>query len=149
MPNMNRNTVYISGPMTKIEDYTCGVAAIKPGMLVELADYSGVKKWKPHSSALGVPTRFVALEKLAKGVDDDYAEDDLMLVGDFHSGSKFWGLLVSGQDVSYAEYLQSNGDGKVKSATSSTAGDGVAAYQSEEAPGAVVADTRIVVRVLG
>lgn len=146
---MNRNTVYIAGPMTKIEDYTCGETTIKPGSLVVLADYSGVKKWKVHPSATDMPTRFVALEKLGKGVDDDYDEDDLMLVGDFHAGSKFLGLLPSGQDISYAENLQSNGDGMLKSATSNAAGDNVAAYQSEEAPGAVTETTRLVVRVLG
>lgn len=146
---MNRNTVYIAGPMTKIEDYTCGEATIKPGSLVELEVYDGVKKWKKHASATAMPTRFVALEKLGKDVDDDYEEDDLMLVGEFYGGGKFWGYTVSGQDITYAEYLQSNGDGAVKSATSATAGDNLAAYQSEEALGAVTAFTRLVVRMVG
>lgn len=146
---MLRNTVFISGPMTKIEDYTCGETSIKPGSIVELDVFDGVKKWKKHASATGMPSRYVALEKLGKGVDDDYEEDDLMLVGSFGAGGKFWGLLPSGQDISYAERLQSNGDGMVKSATSTTAGDNVAAYQSEEAPGAVTATTRLIVRVLG
>lgn len=146
---MLRNTVYIAGPMTKIEDYTCGEASIKPGSLVELDVFDGVKKWKKHASATSMPTRFVALEKLTKDVDDDYELNDLMLVGDFHSGSKFWGLLPSGENISYTERLQSNGDGMVKSATSNAAGDNVAAYQSEEAPGAVTITTRLIVRVLG
>ncbi len=146
---MLRNTIYIAGPMTKIEDYTCGDATIKPGSLVEQYVDSGVKKWRKHSSATNMPTRFVALEKLAKGVDDDYELDDLMLVGEFHGGGKFWGYTVSGQDITYAEYLQSNGDGAVKAATSIAAGDNVAAYQSEEAPGAVTVLTRLIVRMVG
>lgn len=146
---MLRNTVYIAGPMTKIEDYTCGETSIKPGSLVELDVFDGVKKWKKHASATAMPTRFVALEKLGKDVDDDYEEDDLMLVGEFDGGSKFWGYTVSGQDITYAEHLQSNGDGAVKSATSTAAGDNLAVYQSEEAPGAVNALTRLVVRMIG
>lgn len=142
------NTVHIGGDYQKINDRVCGASSITPGMIVELFDDSGVDKWRPHSGATNMPTRYVALEKLGYGPDDAYAQDDLMLVAAYYPGGMFWGLLPSGQDISNAEPLQSNGDGTLKSATANTAAANVAAYKAKEALGAITETTRCWVEVL-
>lgn len=136
------NTVHIGGDYMKINDRVCGPDPITPGMIVELFDDSGVDKWRPHSSVAGIPSRYVALEKLGYGVDDTYAADDLMLVAAYYPGGMFWGLFPSGQSIANAQGLQSNGDGMLRDASDDTAGTNVAAYKSKEALGTITVTTR-------
>jgi hypothetical protein len=120
-------------------------AVVTPGMLVETFDDSGEQKWRKNSSATDVVEVAVALNAsyYNKGVDDAYAAGDLLDVWKPGVGDVFWGILPSGQDIAAGEYLQSNGDGKLKVATSSAASTNVAQFKALSSPGAVTVDTRV------
>lgn len=150
------NTILLSGggpgaegAGTYINDWIAS-EEIKPGMLIEPHNDAGVTKWRKNSSATNIHGAYVALEQLMNnlGVDDVYAAGDLVQAFALRQGSIFWGLVPSGQDISNQEALQSNGDGKLKSATSAAAGDNVARFKSNDELGAVTADTRVRVEVL-
>lgn len=154
---LNPNTIWLGGPVHEVaHDDADGLgthkasAAITPGMLVEQHADSGELKWRPHDTDSEQVSLAVALNQpyLNKGIDDDYAIGDLVRVGWFAPGSTFYGIIPSGQDIAVGEYLQSNGDGKLKTASATTATANVAKFQSLDAPGAVVADTRIRVQVI-
>lgn len=132
-------------PADRIDDTLPAIEAITPGMIVEHHDDSGTLKWGVHDTADDPATRAVALDRIEmnKGVDDAYAADDIVKVGYFKSGERFWGLIPSGQDITQGDHLQSNGDGKLKEHGS---GDG--AYVAVSSPGSVSEDTRLWVEVL-
>lgn len=143
------NAIHLGGPFVLVDDLVAGVA-ITPGMIVETYDDSGVNKWRPHASADEQPSIAVAINAawLNKAITDDYAIGDLTAVHFLQPGSTFWAIIPSGQDISNAELLQSNGDGKLKAAGASTAGANVARFQSLDNPGSVNADTRIRAQVI-
>ena len=143
------NTIHLAGPMIEVEEYVAS-AAITPGMLVELHDDSGTIKVRPNASATEFQAKTVALEHIAlnKTVDDAYAIGDLVKVGYMGCGSVFWGLIPSGQNISGAELLKSNADGKLQSAGTTTAAANLGIMQSLSAPGAVTADTRLRVQFI-
>jgi len=161
------NTIMLAGELSLplanlIDDKAAYTATIKPGMLVEMVNDAGTAKWQPHSSAAGQPPMFVALEDAIWGadyisstvgnrgsVDTLYAAGQIVPVAALRTGNKFWGLIPSGQNVNVGDALQSNGDGKLKAATASTAAAGVYRFQALESPGAVTVDTRVVVQVVG
>jgi hypothetical protein len=127
------------------------IESITPGMLLEYHNDSGTLKWGVHDAAADVQSVVVALDQthLNKGVDDAYAAGDLVMAGALRPGAVFWGLIPSGQNISPAAKLQSNGDGKLKAATADTAAAGVAAFVAlETSGGAVTVDTRIRVEVI-
>lgn len=134
----------------RIENSIPASEAITPGHLVEQHDSSGIK-WRKNASATEYPTVAVALEfgMMNRGVDDDYAEGESPLVAFLRSGDIWWGLIASGQDITYSEYLQPAGDGTLKSATATTAAANLARFQSLDNPGAVTTLTRIRVQVVG
>lgn len=142
------NTVHLAGPIRVVDDLP-GVGAITPGMLLDYESNSGVLSVSVHDAAADVQTTLVALERieLNKGVDDAYADGDLVKFGVLQPGSQFWGIIPSGQTIAVAQKLQSNGDGKLKDATADTADAGVAKFVALEAKTAL-ADTRIRVEVL-
>lgn len=79
-----------------------------------------------------------------KTIDDDYAADDLVKVGVMHPGSRFYGLIPSGQDIAPGDVLQSNGDGKFKAV-----GTGHGKFVAVESSGGTVTeDTRLRIEVL-
>lgn len=145
---LNPNTVHVGGPMTKVNDFPASTA-ITPGMVIELhRDSDGAKKWRPHSADTAIPSRAVALEILGKGPDDAYAANDLVHAAIYETGGMFWGLLPSGQNIQNAENMQSNGDGRLKTAGAAAAADGVGIYRSLEEIGSVTVQTRVVVEVI-
>lgn len=148
------NTIYIGGGgvqggmrggMTPVNDKVA-VESITPGMLLELHDDSGVAAYGVHDSADDpvVPVT-VALEDIPhnNGVDDAYADGDLVYAAVLHPGSLFWGIVPSGQNINIGDRLQSNGDGKLKAAAS---GD-VRFVSHTDTGGAVTEDTRVIVEV--
>lgn len=157
IPKNPPNTIYLGGGLpggeggaTVVNEYSAG-AAITPGMLIELyRNGSGKMQLRPHASATAVVAPWVATEQIQwnKTVDDAYAINDLVNSVHLRKGSTFWGLVPSGQDISNGEFLQSNGDGKLKSASATTADANVAQFQSLDNLGAVTADTRCRVLVL-
>lgn len=146
----NPRTIFLSGPPAHLEnEYHAGVA-ITPGMLVELYDDGGVTKVRPNSSATEFVEKAVAIEQgeLNKGIDDVYAIGDLVKVAYLRPGDQFYGLIPSGQDIATLELLQSNGDGKLKAATATTADANLGLFRAMDRPGDVNVDTRVRAEVL-
>jgi len=116
-----------------------------PGMLMELADASGVNKWRAHASAAETCPNFVLLEKSKANVDytTAYAAGDVPEIHALQVGDVFYGILKSGQTVANCGFVQSNGDGKLKASAATTATANVARLQCLDNPGTVAADTRI------
>lgn len=151
------NTIYLGGGdgpggesgCTQVNDIVAS-ETIRPGMEIETFDDSGTTKWRKKASATTVGSPVFALDQpfLNNGVDDDYVAGDLLLAGIMHKGSMVWALVPSGQDIANQDYLQSNGDGYLKEATSTAAGDGVARYRSHDALGAITVLTRCRVEVI-
>lgn len=137
------------GGMTVVNEYTAG-AAIKPGMVVETYNDAGTTKVRPHSGAAEMLQVAVALEQLEMnlGVEDNYAIGDLVKYGIMKQGSMFWGIVVTGQDISNQELMQSNGDGKLKTALATTATANVGRLRAHDNLGLIAADTRCRTEVL-
>ena len=132
-------------PANRIDCTLPAIEAITPGMLVELHNDGTTLKWGVHDSANEPVARAVALDQIAlnKGVDDAYAAGDLVNVGYFAAGDRFWGLIPSGQNITQGALLQSNGDGKLKAYSTGPGG-----FVAASSPGSVTADTRVWVEVL-
>lgn len=144
------NTIHLGGPIEKLNEWPAGVV-ITPGMEIEFYDDNGKMKLRPLASATQRPTSIFALEKTLhnKTVDDTYAVDELVLAAKFLPGSSVWGMTVSGQNLVAGDYMQPNGDGWHKKATSTAAGDGLAVYQTMESTGgAVTENTRLRMHVI-
>lgn len=144
------NTIHLGGVIEKMNEWIAG-ATITPGMQIELYDAgSGKMKWRPHSSATNRASNIFALEKLIhnKTVDDNYAENELVIAAKFLPGSSVWACVPSGQDITAGESLQSNGDGWLKTATSEAAAANVAAQKALETLGAVTTLTRVRTQIL-
>lgn len=149
--------VHLAGPITiigaeevdAVGKNVCS-ASSTPGMLAEMHDDSGVNKWRPNASATEIPELAVFLENslFNKGIDDAYAAGDVPLIGYLRPGSVWNAIIPSGETISNAELLQSNGDGKLKSATATTADAMLGRFKSLENIGAVTVDTRVRVRVI-
>lgn len=146
----NPRTIYLSGLPKHVENEYHAGGIITPGMLVELYDDSGTTKVRANSSATNVVENAVAIEQgeLNKGIEDNYAVGDLVKVVYLQPGDQFLGIIPSGQDIDTLELMQSNGDGKLKAATSSAAGDNVALYRAMDRPGSVTEDTRVRTEVI-
>lgn len=144
------NTIWLGGRIERLNEHIAGVA-ITPGDEIEFYDDSGTMKLRPLASATQQATRIIAEEDLFhnKTVDDVYAVGDLVRAAKFLPGSSFWGRIPSGQNLAAGVNMQPNGNGMHKAATSSAAGDNVAAYQSlESSGGAVAVTTRLRIQVL-
>jgi hypothetical protein len=143
------NTIHLGGPKVVVNEYVAS-AAITPGYLIELHSDSGTLSWRKNASATEQVTIAVALDApmFNEGIDDDYADGDLVEAAYLQPGSVFYGLIPSGQDIAVGDFLQSNGDGLLKEATATTATANVAKFQSLDAPGSVTAETRLRVVVI-
>lgn len=147
------NTVllFTGGPRV-IDNEHVASEAITPGHLIEPvpAQASDALTYRKNASASEILVLCVALEQshLNLGVDDAYASGDLVTACYLKTGDIFWGLLPSGQNIQVGEYLQSNGDGTLKSASATTAAANVAKLQSLDNLGAVTSLTRVRVQVI-
>jgi hypothetical protein len=114
-------TIWLGGPRTVINDM--GVkAAVTPGHLVERVNTAGVWQWQKHSTAGGPAQLAVACEQsmMNKGVDDNYAANDLCEVAELGRGSNAWMLIASGQNIAYGQKLESAGDGTLRALAAGT-----------------------------
>lgn len=152
LTKLHPHTILLSGRerATIINDLPVIDTGAKPGHFVELFDSSGTLAWRKVTSATNVQSCFILLEQDIQnlGLDDAYNTGDNAIVAVLERGMMAYPLVPSGQDISQADYLQMNGDGTLKEATSAAAGDGVACYQALETIGAVTALTRIRVQTL-
>lgn len=137
-------TIHLAGPITLVDEFLAG-ESITPGHLVEMYDASGTMKWRKHASATEMLSLAVALDRPENNftIDTAIAAGETLKAAYFTTGSVFYGLIASGQNISKGEFLQSAGDGTLKTATATTAAANVARMQSLDAPGAVTALTRI------
>lgn len=146
---LNPRTIHLAGPKVVVDHLTAG-GAITPGMLVEIYGDSGVLKWRAHASATEQVSAAVALEEseLNLGITNAYASGERVKAAYLAPGSVFYGIIPSGQNISKGALLQSNGDGKLKAASATTAAANVAKFQALDGPGSVLVDTRLRVQVI-
>ena len=108
-------TIFLGGDHTQIGDLAAS-EAITPGMLVERVTTGNVVRWRKHATAAVATARLVALNHsmVNKGVDDDYAINDLMEVSAGHGGTTYWMLIASGQTIVAGDKLESAGNGTLR-----------------------------------
>lgn len=137
-------TIYLGGPRTVINDMAAK-AAITPGHLVERVNTAGVWRWQKHGTAAGAAQHAVAVEQSIqnKGVDDDYAIGDLVEVAEGNTGTNYWMLIASGQNIAYGDNLESAGDGTLRIFNA-----GVKLFVALETKANVTVQTRLRVEVL-
>lgn len=146
------NTIYLGGGegpggeagYTRENTLVAGVA-ITPGMMLEPYDDSGTPKLRPHASAAGTFAGAIFAEEqilLNQGVDDAYAVGDLVSALYLHKGSKVWALVPSGQNITFGDKLESNGDGYLKEGTTAPI------CRALETLGAVTVPTRVRAEVI-
>jgi hypothetical protein len=106
---MAYNTIKIKKYLDIIEEYDA-VAAITPGMLVEL---TSAGKVQAHSVAEGNVVPMFALENELEGddIDDAYEADDKVQVWIPQRGEEVYAILADGNDVSIGDFLESDGNG--------------------------------------
>lgn len=147
----NPRTVYLGGGAgaggrggyTPVDEFATTGTPI-PGMLAETYNDGGVTKWRAHSTSAGLAQKAFYLELIynQQTIDTPYAAGELALVGVMHPGAKVYALVPSGQDINADDFLESNGDGYLKSGTTNPVAKAL------ESVGAVTALTRVRVEVL-
>lgn len=94
-------------------------SATKPGMLVGYdVDGNGV----PHAIEGGNAAAVFALEQdfIGEGIDDDYADGELMQIGICRPGDEIYALLETGNNVAKGAFLESNGAGALQAFSNQT-----------------------------
>jgi len=138
------NTIYLGGERVQINDLAVS-EAVTPGHLVERFNNAGVIRFRKHTTGGGDTARLVATEQLmvGRGVDDDYAANDLVEVSAGQAGAHFWMFIASGQDIAAGDLLESAGNG-----TLAILASGKALFSALENKPTVTALTRIRVEVV-
>ena len=132
-------TIHLGGPIVRVNDLPA-TSITTPGMLLERA----AGKYALHTAAaVGPMTLALNAPELNKGVDDDYAADDLIWAGVLPAGSTGLAWLASGQNVSDGDTLESDGLGLLTALSS-----GVALCRAIEDKDASAADARIRVEAI-
>jgi len=111
----NPNTVFLGGERIQVNDLAVS-EAVTPGHLVERFNNGGIIRWRKHATAGGGGPVAVATDAamLNKGVDDDYAANDLAEVSVLQPGGTAWMLIASGQNISAGQKLESAGNGTLR-----------------------------------
>ena len=106
------NTIKLKKYLDIIEEYVA-VAAITPGMLVEL---TSADKVQAHASAGLNTVPYFALEDelQGRGIDTAYAADEPVQVWVAQRGEVVYGILADGQSVAIGDFLESNGNGYLR-----------------------------------
>lgn len=116
---MAKNTIKLKKYVDIIEERNA-VAAITPGMLIEL---TSADKYQAHSSAGGnaSPTTVALEDELqGNGIDDNYAADNPVQAWIPQRGEQAYMILADGESVVIGDELESNGDGNLRKLTSGT-----------------------------
>lgn len=111
----NPNTIFLGGDRTQVNDLAAS-ATITPGDLIERFNNGGVWRWRRQSTAsVGVPMAVATDQSmLNKGVDDDYAANDLVEASILHKGATAWMFIASGQNIAFGNKLEASNDGTLK-----------------------------------
>jgi hypothetical protein len=117
---MAKNTIKIKKYADIIEEMTAN-AAITPGMLVEEMSTGNVRA---HANAgqTAIPMFALEDELQGNGIDDDYVAGDVVQVWVAGRGDNVNALLADGESVVIGDFLESNGDGKLRKHTAESAG---------------------------
>jgi len=114
---MAKNTIKLKKYVDIVEE-RAAVAAITPGMLLEL---TSADKFQAHSSSGGSAAPIiVALEDelQGNGIDDAYAASDRVQGWIPQSGEQAYMILADGENVAIGDKLESNGAGYLQKYTS-------------------------------
>ena len=145
------NTVILKNYLNIRNEYEAA-AEVYPGMLLEL---TSAGKVQAHDTADDAVCMVAVEDELqGNGMDDAYSSGDQVQCWVPQVGDEVYAILVDGQDISTADFLQSNGDGKLKADDT-----GVGCFQAledkdlsgssgEESSGPLGYDKRIKVRVV-
>lgn len=109
----NPNTIFLAGRREQIGDIAAS-EVITPGMCVELFNSSGTIRFRKATAALAGAIVATNQSMLNKGVDDTYAIGDLMEASVAISGSTWWALIASGQNIAAGNRLEHAGDGTLR-----------------------------------
>lgn len=119
----NPRTIYLAGAdyNREIEDHNA-YAAITPGALIERFSDSGTLKVRNHSTAGGYGTRMFALDRaeLNTAYTTAYAAGDLVKMIVAKPGDVVYALIPSGHGIAAGAFLESNGDGALRTYASGT-----------------------------
>lgn len=140
MAKTKPTTVDLGGPSVQREAIAGG--AITPGMTVIL-NSSGLLVAGPAAGITGPAAFAVENDMIGKGMEDAYAQGDQVIYRVFAEGAHVNAILASGANINAGVLLQTNGSGKL--ITASTA-DAVVA-KSLEAINASGGDKRIRVEI--
>lgn len=114
--------IHLAGHGTAVNDVPAG-GAITPGMLIERYSNSGVATFRAHSTAGGnaVPTFALDQREMNKGISDDYAAGDLVHGLVCWPGAVVYAIIASGQNITAGTFLESAGNGKLRTLASGKA----------------------------
>ena len=141
---MAKHAIKVKKYSDVVEEYVAA-GVITPGMLIEL---TSAGKVQAHSGSSGESLVMVALENEleGQGIDVDYAADDRVQCWIPNRGDMIYGLLADGETAVIGNWLESNGDGKLKVGTTKPIGQAVEAVDMSGSSGEDPTG-RIIVRI--
>ena len=145
---MASEKIVLQGQPVYLEGKTAS-EVITPGDVIEP---SSATAWRKHSTAAANAAAFFAVNPRSKEIGDNYAIGDNVLAA-YCPGCKVNAFIGSGQNVSFGAFLESAGDGTLRTLATDAATDqaqreAVVAISLEGSGGAVAAKTRLPVWVL-
>jgi len=146
---MSANRIQLDGDGWRLDE-ALAAEEIYPGHIIQK---NSDGEYKKHDSEGDYGLVIVAAEDALQGntIDDAYSADDLVQAHILQPGTRFQGMLKSGEDVSIGEALISDGEGRLI-AKSSAASDGavkkIMAYaeEAQDLTGSGASDTLTVCR---
>lgn len=117
----NPRTILLYGAPVEIEDHPAS-AAITPGALIERFLDSSTLKLRNHSTAGGFGQKMFALDRpeLNRSYTEAYATGDLVKAYAAKAGDVIYALIPSGHAIAAGAFLESNGDGALRTFGSGT-----------------------------
>lgn len=112
---MARRVITLLGRPVQNEDGVAGEAGIVPGMLV-----SGVTTILLNDADPNARTVALERDELGDDIDEPYGVGDVVKVGSFSPGQRFYGWLASGGNVAAGSYLEPGTNGLLVAASSGT-----------------------------
>ena len=120
-------------------------AAFTPGEIIERVGTAGVLEWQKFGTENEEHSNIIALDRpyLNEGIDDDYADGEMVDAWQLGHGDEFYGLLASGEDVEPGDKLECAAGGEVAKADATTATAGLAHFTCLDDPSIVASAQRI------
>ena len=111
---MSYKTIVLKGDPLQKEGKVNTGSTVYPGMLLDYVTNDATIR--PHPNSGQNAAAMVAIENSLEGeeVGDSYAADDQYQYVHLRPGDEFLALIADGQNVSFGDFLESNGDGYFK-----------------------------------